>query len=155
MKNHPPQKIEQATSLFFMVRCLVRTKLAQGHRLNPSAWLRIETLKFIGDQEMPSMSQVAEYLSITAPSATSLVGGLIREGLVTKKKDPKDRRALKLALSKKGKTKLAEKIARGTALLGELFSVLDEGELNGFIALLEKIEKGGRTDAKVKGWNQN
>jgi DNA-binding MarR family transcriptional regulator len=144
MTKHAAQKVAKATSLFFMVRCLVRTKLAQGKRLNPSAWLRVETLKFIGDREKTSMSDIAAYLSITAPSATSLVTGLIKEGLVVRTKDTTDRRAFRLELSREGKSKLAAKIQRGTALLGEVFAVLSEEELNTFIALLEKIEQGGR-----------
>jgi DNA-binding MarR family transcriptional regulator len=142
--KHSAQKIEKATSLFFLVRCLVRTQLAQGRRLDPSAWLRIETMKFIADNQKPSMGQVAEYLSITAPSATSLVSGLIREGLVVRKVDARDRRASKLELSRKGKSVLLKTIARGTALLGELFSTLSAEDLDAFIRILDQIGNGAR-----------
>lgn len=141
MNKHTSEDIARAVSLFFAVRCAVRTKLAQGKKLNPTSWLRVETLKFIADHEGLSMRDVADYLSITAPSATSLVSGLIKEGLVTKRVDTRDRRALRLTLSRKGKSFLHKKMARGTVVLGELFAPLSQNELKAFIVALEHIRK--------------
>lgn len=139
MKPHSSKDIARAVSLFFAVRGAVRTTLAQGKRLDPYSWLRIETLKFIRSQETPTMGQVAEYLSITAPSATSLVSALVKEGLVRRQVSVKDRRASCLSLTPKGKRVLAATIARGTALLAELFGTLSPTELAAFTRALERI----------------
>jgi hypothetical protein len=66
MARHAPAKVTEAATRFFRVRSLVRTKLAAGKRLDPYAWLRIETLAYIKENQ-PTMSDLAEYLAITAP----------------------------------------------------------------------------------------
>lgn len=139
--RHSNARIVRAASLFFAVRGLMRTRLARGKRLNPSAWLRIETLKFVADARRPSMREVAEHFSITAPSATSLARGLLADGLVARVADSKDRRVQRLTLTGKGKRMLARIIARGTILVGELFAPLSASELAAFTKALERIKK--------------
>jgi DNA-binding MarR family transcriptional regulator len=158
-KNNSNVQIALAVSLFFTVRGVMRTTLAQGRKLDPTSWLRIETLKFIADTSGPSMRQVADYLSITAPSATSLVSGLVRDGLVARSTDARDRRTAHLHLTTKGKTVLAETLARGTELLGALFAPLSRTELAAFISTLQQIRdqatcypgvNGPRTQASTR-----
>lgn len=141
-RRHKDEDILRATSLFFAVRGVVRTKLAQGKRLDPSAWLRVETLKFIADRSRPNMRDLAAHLSITAPSATSLVRGLSRDGLILRARSLRDRRASELSLTPKGKAVLGKAIARGTKLLSEIFSVLSPSELAAFARALERIRDG-------------
>ncbi len=138
---HAPADVAQAISLFFSVRGIVRTKLAQGRKFNPSTWLRVETMKFIADRDEPKMKDVADYLSITAPSATSLVGGLIRSGFVASTTDRHDRRTSRLVLTAKGKIELKKSVARGTKILNELFSSLSERELAAFVDALERLRE--------------
>lgn len=133
----------RAASRFFAVRGVVRTKLAQGKKLDPSAWLYVETLKFISLHKRPSMREVADYLSITAPSATSLVRGLMKDGLVERAVSSLDRRTSELSLTKKGKAELAKTLRRGTKVLAEVFSVLSPKELEAFTAMLERIRADG------------
>ena len=127
-------------SLFFSVRRIVRTKLAAGKKYDPSAWLRVETLKFIADSGEPKMKDVADYLSITAPSATSLIGGLMRSGLVASATDKRDRRTLRLTLTVKGRRELKRSLARGMEILGGLFATLSEKELAAFTDALEQLK---------------
>lgn len=137
--HHTDTEIAKIASLFFMVRGVVRTSLAQGKKLNPSAWLHIETLIFIRDHEGPLMREVAEHLSITAPSATSLITALAKNGLVRKQQDKNDARASRLFLTKKGEKMLAVAQARGHAALGEVFSSLSASELASLSKLLGKV----------------
>ena len=133
----------RAASLFFAVRGVVRTRLAQGKRLNPSAWLRVETLKFIRDTDRPSMRAVAEHLSITAPSATSLVRALERDGLVVRSTDERDRRSSLLSLTAKGTRVLTETLAKGAEILEEVFGALTPRALTEFTRALERIKDAG------------
>jgi DNA-binding MarR family transcriptional regulator len=140
---HDPRKLSRAISRFFEVRGLVRTKLAHGKKLDPSAWLRVETVKFIADKGNPRAKDVADYLSITAPSATSLLSGLARSGIIERRPDPADRRVQRVALTRKGKSLLEKKLARGAAILGELFAPLSDAELEAFTRTLERILEAG------------
>ena len=141
LRKHSAADVARATSLFFAVRRIVRTKLAEGRKFDPSTWLRVETLKFIADRDEPKMKDVADYLSITAPSATSLVNGLARSGFVTSRADRRDKRASRLALSAKGKIELKKSVTRGTKVLSGLFAALSDTELDAFVAALERIKK--------------
>lgn len=141
---HASSDIARAISLFFAVRGRMRTRLAQGRKLDPSTWLRIETMKFIADHDEPKMKDVADYLSITAPSATSLVGTLVKSGFVTSSAGRSDRRTSRLVLTAKGKTELKSAMTRGTKHLASLFAVLSDAELAAFSASLERI-KGTET----------
>ncbi len=128
-------------SLFFTVRRIVRTRLAQGKKYDPSAWLHIETMKFIADAGGPKMKDVADHLSITAPSATTLIGGLIRSGFVTSSTDRRDRRTSRLVLTAKGKNELRRAVARGTRILNGLFAALSKTELAAFTGALERLKE--------------
>jgi DNA-binding MarR family transcriptional regulator len=140
--RHNPESVAHAATLFFMVRGLVRTKLAQGRRLDPYAWLRIETMVYIRDNAGAPMKDIAAYLSITAPSATSLVNALVKGGFVERRTDPRDKRALRVYLTKKGQKKLQEAMKHGMQVLGELFAPLSAKDLKAFSGHLERIQKG-------------
>ncbi len=118
----------------------MRTVLAKDKKLDPSTWLRIETMKFIVEHNESKMKDIADYLSITAPSATSLVNGLVRSGLVMGYTDRYDRRTSRLILTTKGKAELKKAIARGLKVLSSLFSVLSKAELAAFTKALERIK---------------
>ncbi|MBU6490868.1 winged helix DNA-binding protein [Patescibacteria group bacterium] len=140
-KSHSPNDVVRAISLFSAVRRIMRARIAEGRKLDPSTWLQIETMKFIMDHGMPKMRELADHLSITAPSATSLVGGLVKNKLVVCTIDRRDRRASRLTLTAKGKSKLKKAITRGTQLLSGLFAVLSEPELTAFMDALERIKE--------------
>lgn len=118
----------------------MRTTLAKRAKVDPATWPRIETLQFIADHHAPKMKEVAEYLSITAPSATALVNGLVTRGLVVHRVDPSDRRSTRLELTQKGKTELKRITTRGIRLLSGLFGTLSPTELATFTATLERLK---------------
>ena len=140
---HSSEDVARTVSLFFAVRRIMRTELSRGKELDPSTWLHIETMKFIADHDEPKMKDLAEHLSITAPSTTSLVRGLTKSGFVAYAVDRRDRRASRLMLTKKGKAELKKSIARGTRILGRLFSTLSKTELSDFTQMLEQITRQG------------
>jgi DNA-binding MarR family transcriptional regulator len=140
-QTHSSSDIARAISLFFAVRGIMRTRLAAGSKFDPSTWLRIETMKFIADHDEPRMKDVADYLSITAPSATSLVSGLVKSGFVTSSAGKSDRRTSRLILTAKGKRELKLAMVRGTKRLASLFAALSGKELAAFSASLERIKE--------------
>jgi DNA-binding MarR family transcriptional regulator len=141
MTKHPSRDVAYVVSLFFAVRRIMRTELAKGKELDPSTWPMIETMKFIADHDKPKMKDIADYLSITAPSATSLVNGLVKSGFVTSDTDRYDRRTSRIMLTTKGKIELKKAIAHGIQHLGKLFAVLSEAELVAFVGALERIKR--------------
>jgi DNA-binding MarR family transcriptional regulator len=139
MTKHAPKDIARIASLFFAVRGLVRTQLAQGKKFNPYAWLHIETMIYIRDNGGPSMSSIAEHLSITAPSATSLVSALVKKGFARRERDSRDARATRIYLTKKGEAFLSATQADGRKILGQVFAPLTPPELATLSRFLERV----------------
>jgi DNA-binding MarR family transcriptional regulator len=140
-RTHSSAEVAYATELFFAVRRIMRTALAKNKKLDPSSWLRVETMKFIAENDNSKMKDIADYLSITAPSATSLVSGLVKSGFVVGSTDKDDRRASRLNLTKKGKSELKKAITRGMKIFSTLFSTLSKSELAAFTAALKRIKE--------------
>lgn len=141
--THSPDDVARTLSAFFAVRRIMRTRFAKGGKVDPSTWVRIETMKFIADHDRPMMKDIAKHLSIVAPSATSLVSGLIASGLVSSQLDARDRRTSRLTLTKKGEGELNRALANGVERLSILFSALSKSELATFNNTLERIKKSG------------
>ena len=94
---------------------------------------------YIRDHEGPSMRAIAEHLSITAPSATSLVSVLIKSGLAKRTRDLRDARASRMYLTKKGEKFLVATQIKGRTVLAEVFAPLTPRELVVLNRLLEKV----------------
>ncbi len=127
--HHSKKDIVTAVSLFFAVRRIMRTEFAKEGKHDPSLWMRVEALKFIQDNHNPLMKEFADYFSITAPSATSLVSGLARDGLVIHSADSHDRRASRLIITSKGRATFKRIIAKGIKVQKRIFSTLSKKEL--------------------------
>ncbi len=142
--KHSPDDVADIVSKFFAVRGLVRARLARGAKFTTSEWLRIETLRFIGSRKNPRVKDIAEYLSVTAPSATSLVSGLVRKGLVVRSIDSNDRRIARIELSTKGKRILLSTMKRGNVVLSEFFAPLSKDELKKLADYLKRVVDGAQ-----------
>lgn len=135
--------LEELPELFFAMRQLIRGKVQHAHR--PNHWMRFETLRYIGAGET-TMQDLSRYLRVTAPSATSLVGGLVREGLVRRLRSGRDMRLVRLALTKRGRRRLDQYVADSTAVMAETFSEIDTRKLAALVEILRAI---GRRERRV------
>lgn len=102
--------------------------------------LHFQTLRYIKEKGRPFMQDVARHLCITPPAATLLVEGLVKEGLVSRSFDKKDRRVVRTALTKEGKAFLARGVRMRKKKLEGLFAVLTHRERAAFITILRKID---------------
>lgn len=101
--------------------------------------LHFHTLRYIKERKRPFMRDVADHLCVTPPAATLLVEGLVKEGLVRRVVDKKDRRAIRLVLTREGDAFLARGIRTRIKQLTRLFSALTGAERGAFIGILRKI----------------
>ena len=63
---------------------------------------QFRTLRFIQRKPDSSLSDLAEHLGLTLPSASKLVDGLVKQKLLTRKESAEDRRRLTLMLTQTG-----------------------------------------------------
>ena len=90
------------------------------------------------------MNDLAEALGVTARNITTIVDGLEREGLIARRPDPTDRRAILLVLTPKGQEHLAEVHALQHAIAGRFFAPLDAAERTELLRLLIKVGGNAR-----------
>jgi DNA-binding MarR family transcriptional regulator len=135
MKNF---KLSELTSLFFSTRQIIKQQLPSGES-DPNTWLRFETLRFISESKNPTMQDVAHYLRVKAPSATSLVAHLARTGLIERKGEKQDKRIVRISLTAAGKSEVKSYTARCAKTMQTAFSKLDDREIEALITILRHL----------------
>jgi len=103
--------------------------------------LHFQTLRYVQGKGRPFMHDVARYLCVTPPAATLLIDCLAKEKLLVRSFNKKDRRTVRVALTRQGKTFLARGVREKMNKLKNLFAVLTSKEQAELIMLLEKVLK--------------
>jgi len=88
-----------------------------------------------------SVSDLAEAKHTSRPAASRAVDGLVEKGLVTRTRNPADRRNIHLALSAEGADTLQAIVEKLTVWMQEKLSVLEEDELKNCIRSMEALHK--------------
>ena len=135
------QKIDQLTSLFFGTSRLIREHMKPAKKTDPSTFLRIGTLHYISESKQPTMQEISKFLSITPPSATSLIDGLIESGMITRVADTRDRRMVRLEASPKGRKILEKTHKEMMVRMNQVLEKLDSKDIDDLIRIMKKLQK--------------
>lgn len=132
---------EELVPLVFGAIRSVHAHLNRQHRLDllGSSPLQLQALGFIKKQGSPLMKEVADFLSITPPSATSLIDGMVKDGLLVRHFDSADRRVVHLHATAKGQRLLKIGWLKMTEHMREMFACLSEKEKRQMLATYKKI----------------
>ncbi|MBP9757669.1 MAG: winged helix-turn-helix transcriptional regulator [Candidatus Pacebacteria bacterium] len=128
----------ELSGLFFETRQIIRQSLPGTKQSDPNAWLRLQTIRFIETADKPTMHDVAAYLRVKAPSATSLVSHLVSQGLIARRTGL-DRREVILSVTPAGKKALKAYGEQSEKMMRNTFSTLDESEVGSLCSLLKKL----------------
>jgi DNA-binding MarR family transcriptional regulator len=79
----------------------IRVEMRRG-RVPDMSIPQFRTLRFIQRNPDSSLSDLAEHLGLTLPSASKLVDGVVKQKLLTRKESAEDRRRLTLILTQTG-----------------------------------------------------
>jgi DNA-binding MarR family transcriptional regulator len=97
-------------------------------------------LLLVLDQAGPArMSTIAAELDIAVRSAMDAVASLERDGMLTRKDDPTDRRAVLAVISPAGRTAMRKALRVKERILDETFGTLSLDERDQLLALLTKV----------------
>lgn len=129
--------IDEFVDLVFVINRLTKEGL-ENEKGSPS-YIQLQALSFISRQKKPIIKSVAEYLNITAPSATFLINNLIKLELVNRLHNTQDKRMVHLVISKKGEKELAKSFLKSKKHLYKKLSLLSAKERQSFILILKKI----------------
>ena len=133
------RKISELTSLLFKTKQLIRQELPTQH--DPNGWMRLEILNFIASRVETNMRDIALYLRIRPPSATSLVSTLQRDGLVVRRKSLQDKRTVLVSLTSKGNKALGAYRITSERALQRVFSRLEHSEIEILISVLTRLHE--------------
>lgn len=137
-KMKDPKKIEYLISLFFNTGRLIKERSCNNEEIDPISMLKIEAIRLI-KAEKPTMKRIAEYLHIKAPSATSLINGLVRVGYVKRVSDPKDRRLVQMIVTDKGTKFFKDGLKQMNEKVKEVLLKLKQDHIDNFIKIMEEI----------------
>lgn len=138
-KTKPKNDSSKLVSLMFIIGRRLREEMRQTAKDTSCSLLHFETLQFVEERGRPLMRDVAEHFMITPPAATMLIDGLVSSKLLARLFDKKDRRAVRIAITKKGTEMLANGMKAKMKKIKEIFSVLDAKERAEFARMLGKI----------------
>ena len=101
----------------------------------------VHTISVIGVSELKSMSEIAEKLKITVGTLTVAINNLVKKGYVERFKSEKDRRIVKVGLTKQGKLVYYIHEKFHADLVTALTDGLSEREIDTVSTALSKLDK--------------
>lgn len=137
----PHTNIEQLISMIFATSRLIRERVKDREKINPFSFLRLETLRYVTEKDNPSMKDIADYLCVAPPSATSLINSLVEARQIERSYDKNDRRFVRLIVTPKGKTALASGFKKITTKMRRALSNLNAKERSSLFKILENISR--------------
>ena len=99
-------------------------------------------LRTIQNNENMNLKEIAAILGTTSSATTQIVNGLVKKGYLVRKRNPLDRRILKLALTDKTLEQIASIKSKSFSNLYALFDALSDTELIQYFKLSAKITRG-------------
>jgi len=140
--------VEVAPLVFRFIRAEMRTQM-------PGLTMpQFRSLAFIYRRGGCSLSEVAEHLGVTLPTASSLVDRLVRSGLVTRDPSARSRRQVALQLTREGVARFERAKDAARRRTEQRLSALPERALQALRLGLEILaaafsEKGGEPSVDV------
>ena len=122
--------------MFVAGRLLRERAMVDGSSIS---YLHLATLRYIAEKKQPLMREVAQYLRVAPPSATSLVNTLVKQGELRRIADEEDRRATRLELTAQGHKTVHDGLRRKHDLMQNVIKGLGERDRTDLKKILEKI----------------
>jgi MarR family transcriptional regulator for hemolysin len=119
---------------------------ARGHGMTRAQWAVLVRLE---RQEGMTQAEMAESLEIQPISLVRLVDRLCAQRLVERRPHPSDRRANRLYLTPKGRTRLERLVPLGREISGHVLAGLDETEARRLLQQLLRVKDNIRAAAEA------
>lgn len=137
-------QISEIINLIFRMRQLMHERI-ENDRDEKISLLQMITLCYI-QKRNPLMKDIAEYLLITPPSATSLLNSIISAGLAKRESEKNDRRIVRIKITKKGEEHIKNNYKKISEKIRKNLEVLDEKEQKQLSEILKKITGADKSD---------
>lgn len=129
---------DETLARFLQLGRAIKTRL---ERVVPLPFAQCEILAYVREHDSPSMQQLAKRFNITAPSATSLVEGLVRGKCLRRERDRTDRRSIRVVLTPAGKRTATLLARRRKEVIGKMIAGLSPADRRELSRILDAIIK--------------
>lgn len=135
--------LNRIISLIFLTRQQVFKEVVLAKKPLFS-FVQLLTIQFVKERKGATMRDVADFLNIAPPSATSLIDILVKNKILTREEGISDRRIVRLKITAKGEKALKRGYAQVAEKIKKILSCLSKKEQRNLIQILEKIVKQKR-----------
>ena len=108
---------------------------------------QVRALSYLSRQSDSSLNQLADYLGVSNATTCSLVDRLVQKGYIDRREDPRERRYVKLNLTRDGRQQYKEVREMAVSQLSEVLAGLAPQELkqvnDGLAILRHRIQELG------------
>src|SRR5438552_3982862 len=147
-----PEVLEALVTTTHAVYRFARARIAHVKPLAKLSGPRLRVLFAVKEAGSLRMGDLAAQLGVAARTVTDLVDGLEKEGLLTRRPDPGDRRATLLELSPGARERWEQVRALQREISDEVLSPLDAAERRQLLGLLQRLKEGPLREAAVRPW---
>lgn len=106
----------------------IRAEMRRGRSSDLSV-PQFRSLRFIQSNADSTLSKLADHLSLTLPSVSKLVDGLVKKGLITRQESAADRRCLALVVTPDGESIVNAARAQAQDSMAKTLGSLSDEEL--------------------------
>jgi DNA-binding MarR family transcriptional regulator len=126
-----------------MVRTLgrIERRLEQALNQHSLSISQFDIMATLGFEQGITQQELAERLLVTKGNICGMIDRMEASGWVERRSDPDDRRTNRLFLTRRGKTLLAQSAPGQHALLEEIMSALEPGELQALYQYLDRLDE--------------
>ena len=138
MKDEINVEISEALTKIFKT---MKNSMSFKSKAGEVTMLQFQALWCIKKSQKTHMGDIAKYFSITMPTATSLINKLIDFKLVNRENYRKDRRIVRISLTKDGEKILKDMEKQRETKINKLLSFLSVSDKKDFLKILNKISE--------------
>lgn len=135
MTHQDSQLVEE----IFKISRFMRDNMSFHKHLTHLSILQFQTLIYIKKNNNAQMSEIAQEFNIELPSATSLINKLCKTKLVARKADKKDRRLVRISLTKKGTVLLETALHERSKKIQENLAYLSKKDKYDLLRIIQKM----------------
>ena len=137
--NDRRKLIEKSVESIYAIRNKIVSEMHQSFsmlQITHSQWIVLRLIKINGSI---SIKNLAGLLGTSSSATTQIVDSLVSKELLFRKRNPDDRRVLKVTLTEKATIQFDSIKNKSFNTLSSLFDVLDDEELSNYCRLSSKI----------------
>lgn len=112
---------------------------------------QMHCLHEIGELGTPTMSELSEELGLHPSTVTALVDALVEQGLVQRKRDPDDRRVVRVTHTAEGRRERLRHHREQRERLKRLLGDLSDDDLSAIISALTTLRDAAERAARAGG----